>query len=87
MEVTHRCCCCCCCWCCCCCCCCCFWHYVGGLVVCSALGPGRLKLHLMTASNMTLAAFTGTPVLDDGKCECACECVGVYSRRNSSRLL
>jgi hypothetical protein len=54
MEVTHR-------------CCCCCWHYVEGLVLCSALGPGRLKLRLMTASNMTLAAFTGTPVLDDGK--------------------
>jgi hypothetical protein len=30
------------------------------------LGPGRLKWHLMTASNMTLAAFNGTPVLVDG---------------------
>jgi hypothetical protein len=33
----------------------------------SALGPGRLEWHRLTASNMTLAAFTGTPVLDDGK--------------------
>jgi hypothetical protein len=38
-----------------------------GVVLCSALGPGRLKRHLMNASNMTLAAFTGTAVLDDGK--------------------